>query len=236
MRIYYIDLEAISNQTLLEEYIYPNMEHNYYWSDSFEDIFYIKLAQAGFISTSMKDMDNNAVLLPEIQFEYALLHFEDLHVSQKVSKLLKQKDYELSINTKLPEVLDNIHKYHELSWLSKEYQEMLLHLSLNTYDNFELISVELVDKSTHELIAGEIGYTVGRTYTSLTGFFKREKKYNNWGKLQLVLLAQFLHHKGYDFWNLGHASLQYKQDMGAKIYKREDFLYLWKQSCQNSFK
>lgn len=28
-------------------------------------------------------------------------------------------------------------------------------------------------------------------------------------------------------WNLGHPQLQYKVDLGAKIYNRKEFLELW---------
>lgn len=225
--IYYIDLQALLDKQLMNEYIYPNMELNYYWSDSFDETFYVKLAQAGFIATSMYDTNDNAILLPEIQFDYAVLHFEDLHVSTKVCKLLTQQNYIFSINTQLYDVIEKIDAYHELSWLTCEYKKMLLQLSHNHYDNFELLSIELNDKSTNELIAAEIGYKIGHTYTSLTGFFKKEKAYNNWGKLQLVLLGRYLQENGYHFWNLGHASLQYKIDLGAKVYSREDFLKLW---------
>lgn len=209
------------------------MELNYYWADSFDDIFYIKLAQAGFISTAMYDSNDNAVLLPEMQFEYAVLDFNDLCIQKKVSKLIKEDKYTFTVNTKLVELLEKIDSYHELSWLTKEYKSMLLNIASNSYHNFELLSIELNDKKTNELIAGEIGYKIGSSYTSLTGFFKKQKQYNNWGKLQLVLLSKYLQNNGYDFWNLGHASLQYKIDLGAKVYSREDFLYLWKKSISN---
>ncbi len=206
------------------------MELDYYCSDDFSPEFYIKLAQAGFISTTMI-YKKVPLLLPEIQCEYAILDFKDLHISKKVKKLLAQKNYDLLINRNLEKVLDNIEKYHKESWIIEEYRQMLI--KLKDYDkdeNFELLSVELFDKEADKLIAGEIGYKIGKTYTSLTGFFKRNKKYDNWGKLQLVLLAQYLQKNNYDFWNLGHACLKYKIDLGAKVYKRSDFLNRWKKS------
>jgi hypothetical protein len=74
-------------------------------------------------------------------------------------------------------------------------------------------------------VAGELGYTIGRTYTSMSGFFKREmKEYNNFGKLQLVMLAEALKKAGIFFWNLGHPHMKYKTDLAAMILSREDFL------------
>ena len=175
----------------------------------------------------MYDNEDHAILLPEIQFDYAVLHFEDLHISKKVHKLLKQNHHTFSINTKFEEVLEKINSYHEISWLCEEYQNMLYTIQQSHHENFELLSIELNDKN-NDLIAAEIGYTIGKTYTSLTGFCNREKAYNNWGKLQLVLLSQYLQANDFAFWNLGHASLQYKIDLGAKVYSREDFLVLWK--------
>lgn len=204
------------------------MELNYYWSDDFRPEFYQKLAYAGFITTSMPDRDNDLVLLPEIQFEYAVLDFENLHISKKVKKLLKTNHYELRYNTCFPTILDKIEAYHQPSWLIEEYKTLMLQMHDTSLKNFELISAELFDTRTQTLVAGEVGYIIGKTYTSLTGFTSKDKDYNNWGKLQLILLAQDLQKQDYSFWNLGHASLQYKIDLGAHILNREDFLKRWR--------
>lgn len=201
------------------------MEENYYWSDDFSPTFYVKLAKKGFISTSIYN-EKELLLLPEMQFSYAILDFKHLHVSRKVKKLLRLDNYHFSINQNFPEVLEKIEHYHEDSWLQGEYKTMLLNLFHQDISNFKLISVELKNKE-NELISGEVGYIIGQTYTSLTGFTSKEKRYNNWGKLQLVLLAHYLEEKKFDFWNLGHACLQYKIDLGAKVYGRKEFLKRW---------
>ncbi len=97
---------------------------------------------------------------------------------------------------------------------------------------FKLLSIEVCENETKKLISGEIGYKIGKTYTSLSGFTTREKKYNNWGKLQLVLLNDYLKENGYKLWNLGHPQLQYKIDLGAKIYNRNDFLAKWREAIK----
>lgn len=165
-----------------------------------------------------------------MQLEYALLDFKDLHISKKVKGLIKKNEFTFSVNQKTDEVLENINIYHNQSWLIPEYKEMLDALKEHKDENFELISIELNHKESNELIAGEIGYKIGKTYTSLSGFFKREKEFNNWGKLQLVLLAKYLEKQNYDLWNLGHACLKYKLDLGAKVYKRDEFLKRWLES------
>jgi hypothetical protein len=46
----------------------------------------------------------------------------------------------------------------------------------------------------------------------------------------LVVLSEYLEKNGFDFWNLGHACLLYKIDLGAKVYGRKEFLTLWQRS------
>ena len=163
-----------------------------------------------------------------MQFTYAILDFKDLHISKKVKKLIRKDNYTVAINKDIEKVMLQIDSYHLDSWLKKEYRNMLLKIFNEEHENFELISFELYDKE--DLVCAEIGYIIGKTYTSLTGFRSEDKKYNNWGKLQLVLLSVYLEENGFDFWNLGHSCLQYKLDLGAKIYKRSDFLKRWKES------
>lgn len=173
--------------------------------------------------------DGEFFLLPEIQFEYALLDFDNIKVSKKVKKLIKNEDYIFTVNNDFEEVCNRIKMYHENSWMSDEYIQILKNIknSKKLNNKFKLISVELYEKSKKELISGEIGYKINNIYTSLSGFTTKSKNYNNWGKLQLVLLNQYLKENSYRFWNLGHPQLQYKIDLGAKIYNRDDFLKRW---------
>ncbi len=173
--------------------------------------------------------DNKFFLLPEIQFDYAILDFKDIKIPKKVTKLLKENNYHFSINNCFNDVCNKIKSYHKDSWLKDEYITILKNINnnKNLINNFKLMSVEVHDLETNELICGEIGYKTNNIYTSLTGFRKRDKKYNNWGKLQLVLLNNYLEKNGYRFWNLGHPQLKYKIDLGSKIYNRKDFLLRW---------
>ena len=190
----------------------------------------LKIVQAisGFITTSI-NLENKFYLVPEIQFEYAILDFENLHISKKVKKLLNKNDFIFSINTNMKEVIKNIQTHHKSNWLTNEYYEILEKVKeyKNPNIDFELLSIELWDKSKTILIAGEIGYKIGSVYTSLTGFCLKDKKYNNFGKLQMVLLSLYLEKNNFSFWNLGHPYMQYKFDLGAITYKREAFLKRW---------
>ena len=71
------------------------------------------------------------------------------------------------------------------------------------------------------LIAGEIGYTVGASYTSLTGFHT----VNSSGTAQLYALGKLLDKKGYAVWDMG-MYVPYKMAIGGKLYGRDAFLLM----------
>jgi len=232
-KIYNITLKYLHNDAY-KEMILGDMTNNYYWSEDWSEEFYIELARAGFISTTY-DTNEGLVLLPELQFEYAILDFKNLHISKKVKKLLTRDDYTLCFNTRFNEVIDKFSLFHKYNWLKENYSSLMKKLFKNSdaRDDFKILSVELISKETGELIAGEIGYKIGKTYTSLSGFSSKEKKYTNYGTLQLILLAKYLQKEGFSFWNLGHPHMQYKQKLGSITHKREDFLARWKKEIKH---
>ena len=69
------------------------------------------------------------------------------------------------------------------------------------------------------LVAGELGYSVGAMYTSLSGFTCLDSS----GTVQIVSLGLILHEHGFDCWDLG-MGMDYKQSMGAKNVHRLRFL------------
>jgi Leu/Phe-tRNA-protein transferase len=223
--LYLIDKNDIKEKNTLIN-IYSNTNVNYYLSDDFSKEFYILLAKTGFISTSIF-IDNLFYLLPEIQFEYAILDFDNLHINKRVKKLINQNNFEFLINKDINKNLEKLNDYHKDNWLTNKYKDLIVNLYKNPDNNFSILSIELYDKNSKELIAGEIGYKINSTYTSLSGFSSKDENYKNWGKLQMVLLAFYLEKNNFSFWNLGHPYMQYKFDLGAKLYSREDFLKRW---------
>mmetsp|Transcript_118410 Transcript_118410/g.264712 ORF Transcript_118410/g.264712 Transcript_118410/m.264712 type:complete len:165 (+) Transcript_118410:3-497(+) len=103
-------------------------------------------------------------------------------------------------------------------------------------------TVECLDDqamSSHSLssrpLAGEIGFSIGRIYTSLSGWTE-ERTTDGHGFMQLVLLGRWLRQRGYAFWSLGHCyspEMDYKRELGHRVYPRADFLALLKQHRGN---
>ena len=221
--IYNLPYEAVCSKIYLGEHIYPNMYKNYYWSDDFSASYYIAQAKAGFIAVT-DTYEEQELLLPEIQFSYALLDFEDLHISKKVAKLIDKERLEIVIDDNIEEIAERIQSSHQNCWLSQRYIETL-RATEGLDKNFKVITVYI--ESQGEIVAGEIGYRIGKTYTSLSGFSSKEKIHRNYGTAQLVLLGQYLQDNYFSFWNLGQPYMDYKVALGAKIYERKAFLKRW---------
>jgi len=221
--IEYLAYDTVVNKELLEDEVYPNMKQHYYWTDDFSAEYYVAQAKAGFIAVTMKHNDK-LFLIPEIQKEYAILDFKDLHISKKVKRLLRKKELKIELGYDFDELFLEIQNYHIVTWFRKIYLEILKEVNILD-DNCDIITVVIRDNGN--IVAGEFGYIIGKTYTSLTGFSKRTKEYNNYGTAQLVLLANYLEAKGFAFLNLGQTYMPYKLNLGAKIYSREAFLERW---------
>ena len=84
-----------------------------------------------------------------------------------------------------------------------------------------LYSVEVYNVESGELVAGELGYSVGSIYTSLTGFTSEDSA----GSVQLAVLGRRLEQCGFDLWDMG-MDMDYKERLGAHGMHRADFVRL----------
>lgn len=220
--IHYLPYEALINPSYLQEAVYADIDNNYYWSDDYSAAYYIAQAKAGFIAVT-EVHKGEELLLPEIQFEYALLDLEHLHCSKKVAKLISKENLQLTIDTNIEEIAEYINETHKKCWLTKQYAS-ILRSTAGLDENFKVITAYVEHHG--EIIAGEIGYMIGKTYTSLSGFSMKNKVYKNYGTAQLVLLGRYLKENGFTLWNLGH-DIPYKKTLGAQLCEREYFLDRW---------
>ena len=209
-----------------------------HWSVDWSPEFYVQLAKLGFISTAIHyqhaDMGLVPLLLPEIQPAYCVLDWENLHAGRSFKRWMRSErfsgqGYRLELHHDLAGIIQGIRNCHgENCWVIDQYAAIVASLEQQRFDpQFQLFTPGLLTRSG-QLVAGEIGYRIGRTYTSITGFLDRSSSiHNHAGKLQMHLLARHLQEQGYAFWNLGHPGMQYKLDLGGKILPRQEFLQRW---------
>lgn len=230
--IFKLDEKDLEDKGVLD-FIHNREESHFYWSNDWSPSFYSQLAYEGLISTTYPLKDGSSVLLPEMQRAYAVLDWKNLHISRQVKKLMALADsgeYFLKFNTDFEQVLRKIASYHSPCWLTEPYNGILRELNNGDHPYpCKVQSIELFD-SKGNLLAGELGYSIGSIYTSLSGFTDKEKGPGGCGILQMVLLAHKLEESGFAFWNLGHPHMEYKNRIGAVNLDRSEFLERWKQN------
>ncbi len=138
-------------------------------------------------------------------------------VRVKKSVLSKFAGHELSVDRDFGRCMQAIHDYHRDSWLSPPLAALYARSNRARGERMQLHSVELWNGA--DLVAGEIGYTVGSSYTSLTGFHT----VNSSGTAQLYALGLLLERDGFKLWDMGMYA-PYKLELGGKLHPREDFL------------
>jgi hypothetical protein len=124
-----------------------------------------------------------------------------LHVRKSVRG--RAKNFRMTINTAFDQVVKGIQAQHGTNcWLYpplvEAYSNMLPSETGESQYRASIVSIELWDIKTNSLAAGELGYIVGSSYTSLTGFY--EDKYPSSGSVQLIALGSWLHLSGFSIW------------------------------------
>lgn len=232
----------------LDRYIYPVMSRTYYWSDKWEAGFYIALARAGFISVCSEFPDAGFLLLPQIHDRCAVLDWSNRHISKSVAAALRPERLErdglrLRVTQDIEPVLAGLSgSWGETSWFHPPYVELMRRLAKSgraggagPASSFALFGIELWADGLDTPVAGELGYVIGSTWTSLSGFMHGDRsRWNNMGKVQLHSLAALLENTGFSFWNLGQALMQYKLDLGAQVLERHEFLAKWLPASENA--
>mmetsp|Transcript_75999 Transcript_75999/g.219478 ORF Transcript_75999/g.219478 Transcript_75999/m.219478 type:complete len:323 (-) Transcript_75999:130-1098(-) len=198
----------------------------YSWTLDFSGDLFCELAYEGFLSTSLQigtPSEPLQVMLPWNDPTRNSLDWQELHISRNTRK--RAKRYSMTVDTAYDEVILNCIKMHGEGWLYRGLRALLRRLFNVGYRGKSDIHVgvhsfELWD-SDGRLVAGDLGYTVGGVYTSMTGF--RLQHTQGAGEVQLVLTAALLCKMGYSWWDLGMV-MKYKAALGARVVSRKDFV------------
>eukprot|EP01012_Entosiphon_sulcatum_P058537 TRINITY_DN8262_c0_g1_i2.p1 TRINITY_DN8262_c0_g1~~TRINITY_DN8262_c0_g1_i2.p1 ORF type:complete len:241 (-),score=21.46 TRINITY_DN8262_c0_g1_i2:163-786(-) len=172
-----------------------NLRGDFCISPSFEPKFMAALFYEGFL-TIATPAGRSCLLLPKLHQQRSIIEFKDLHVAHKARKHSKQ--YELSLDKAFPAAVACCIKQHGQNWLLPPMVDSLTFMHKNrVHPQVSVHSVELWKNG--QLVAGEIGYLVGKVFTSMTGFCRLK----NAGTIQLVALGKRLQSCGVELWDLG---------------------------------
>jgi len=185
--------------------------------------FNARLAWEGFFTiTARTGPGRRTEPLPELQPFYGVLTWDNFESSRLVKATLRRlgvgrQSYRLSNcadSERTWRCVDEYHsERHSSNWLTRQYFEMMQEAHNDETVNFSLhcIELSLADDEDDETsrdgepcigsspIAGEIGFSIGSVYTSLTGW-TGERTSTSVGTAQLVLLGRWLQRKGYSSW------------------------------------
>jgi Leu/Phe-tRNA-protein transferase len=195
----------------------------------FDRGFIGRLMEAGFLvmSTELKDetAENDEerffVLLPKLHLVRSALFFPELHIKKSIRRFLPE--YELRVNTDFDRILDNCVQIHGGAWLTPPLVETLKSMQKRNGTRARPVSFAVYREGKPR--AGEIGVTIGRVYTSYSGYYEEA----NAGTVQIILMAQWLDDIGFDFLDLG-MPLDYKTDLGARDITPDRFVELFRKA------
>ncbi len=200
---------------------------------------FARLLRAGFLTISCPLRNQSPVLLAQLHQEYSVLDWSALHISRKVKRLVRQntlreRDIYLRFTTRPRAVCHGIRRaYRDDAWLVPRYAQLITDLGASPKHGVQTIATEIWSGHENRLLGGEIGYLIGATYTSLTGYMDRTApQVDHLGKVQLTALALVLQQCGYAFWNLGQTLQGYKRDLGAAPTPRPAHLLRWRDAIQ----
>ena len=189
---------------------------------SFEPSFIAEVCRHGYIPMGEIARGRQILLIKSHQ-QRCILNFENLHISRKLKRYAR--DLTLRINHNFETCLQQTVNSHENNWLIKPLCNAFTKIHYQEMFSVKLHSIEIYADET--LVAGEIGYTTGSIYTSLSGFHTQ----NGSGSVQLAVLGKILSESGFTFWDLG-MDMIYKRTLGAHSIDRPSFLELWHQKAQ----
>lgn len=231
----------------------------YHGDFCFSRVFHYKLLSQ-LCSEGFLPIATDGVLLPKLHAQRCVISLpDDLHVSKSTRK--KAKHFTFTVNRAFDRVVAGCQRQHgDRCWLYPPLVRAFKEINERGKVDAEvfqedgrsstgrvcpvrLYSIEIWD-SEGDLVAGELGYTVGSIYTSLTGFSSQDSA----GSIQLSALGRLLSTLGFSLWDLGKRQLQgakhavlirnpyfgflitlgmempYKFSLGSKLMPRQQFL------------
>lgn len=184
--------------------------------------FVAAVCAAGYLPMGLS-LPGLPVVLVKSHLERTVLYFRNLHVTRNARRYAR--GLTLFIDRNVEGTFNTIVDTYPDRWLIEPLVDSLLELHRKPRGGVAVHSFEVYDKDA--FVAGEVGYTCGPVYTSLSGFHRR----NGAGTAQLVATAEILRRTGFAFWDLGMAAA-YKEHLGAVAVPRDEFLQEYRAACR----
>ena len=218
----------------LANYVFP------YHSDfCFSKIFDFRLIAALMVEGFLP-IATDGVLLPKLHEQRSVIPLPGaLHIQRSARK--KAKRFRISVNQNFDDVVSGCRVQHgDRCWLYPPLVEAFRTIHSGSIEvripnsnranelpqriaptivPIRLYSIEIWNSSSGKLVGGELGYTVGSIYTSLTGFSLESSA----GSVQLCALGKLLSKCGFTLWDLG-MEMEYKNNLGASLMPREAYV------------
>jgi len=182
------------------------------------------VCRAGYLPMAL-DLPGLPVLLVKSHDYRSVLRFPALHVPRNARRYAR--GLRMFVDRHPRQTVGAIVESYEDRWLTPSLVDALLKIAETPVDGVTVHSVEIYDGD--RFVAGEFGYAVGRVYTSLSGFHRK----NGAGTVQLVALAEMLREAGAAFWDLG-MPVEYKINLGAELLPRAEFLATYRRGVDRS--
>lgn len=230
-----------SLQSYIPAYLRPFVlpyHGDFCYTPSFHPRLVAQLMVEGFLPIATE-----GVLLPKLHEHRCVVTLPDrLHVSKSTRK--KAKGFTISFNQAFEEVVEGCRAQHgPQCWLYPSLVQAFITIANNGHGmrvpiihsdgeqqrasplestgktcTIHLYSVEIWNND-RQLVGGELGYTVGSVYTSLTGFSAQDSA----GSVQLAALGHLLCQLGFTLWDLG-MEMEYKRNLGSQLVPRAVFV------------
>ncbi|MDX9958328.1 MAG: hypothetical protein RBT68_07790 [Spirochaetia bacterium] len=169
-------------------------------------------------NSSRQDEETRTFYTPKLHLARCILDPAETRISTTTRRAARQ--FMASLNMAFAETLASCVGTHGDGWLTPPLTRVFTELHATRANRrVKFISIELWKNG--DLVAGEIGYTAGSAYTSLTGF----RSLSGTGTVQLAVLAGILAENGFPVWDLG-MPMDYKITLGGRSLPRHEYLPL----------